>query len=346
MSVIKKAKQRKADFFNHGAKLLCLCLLLGQMLGLDYLIIERDVTTKFTTRYIWVILDFLVLTLWFAILLWSYILDRREKKATTMEGQKATAIEEHEPEVDDSDSKPSKNKMSPKYLLRPLPLTPLIWLVYSLVLVAKVTHMFSTFALSLPSGEHLISSTFLKISLAKTAFILTLLIYAVKSHVTDDEKQTLITDKLGNAATLDVLDSIMLLDMLFSIDNPLSTSIYHGIRIFACICLVLPVVPLLSMVFLAECENKKAFHLNLIVNTVFRLVMGNIPHLAFRLHLWHSHKVDVSTFLIKNLIVVFVGVMDIIKHTRHYKKETMKRPYQEPSDDPANDITLSIVCDA
>ena len=186
--------------------------------------------------------------------------------------------------------------------------------------------MFSTFALSLPQGEHLISSTFLKISLAKTAFILTLLIYALKSHVNDPDKETLVTDKMGNAATLDVLDSIMLLDMLFSIENPslVAAPIYHGIRIFACICLVLPVVPLFSMLFLAESDSTKRYHLNLIVNTVFRLLVGNIPHVVFRLHLWHSHKVDVSTFLVKNLIVLFVGVVDIAKHIRHYRKDDKK----------------------
>ncbi len=329
MSIIKKAKEQKADIFNHGAKVLCLGVLLGQMIGLDILIIECETTTSLINRYIWVILDFFILVFWFGVLLWSFILDRRKENVSSTEKQETKV------------SEGSDKKTDTKLFLRPLSLATVMWLVYSLVLVAKIIRMFSTFALSLPSGEHLISSTFLKVSLAKAALILTLLIYAVKSHINDSEKETLVTDKLGNAATLDVLDSIMLLDMLFDVNNPLSTPIYHGIRIFGCICLILPAVPLISMVFLAETENRKSFHLNLIVNTTFRLLMGNIPHLAFRLHLWHSHKVDVSTFVIKNIVVLFVGVMDIVKHARKYKKDGQVDKHS----DPGEDLTLNVVCD-
>lgn len=306
-------KEHRDDLFSKGTKLTCLFMLLSQMVGLDFLIIKLDTGATLSSRYAWVGADVVIFIAWTITLLKGFVEERAAK-----ENDEGTLQQENVTRMNDD-----RGKRAMRLLFRSLSMSAIVWLLYSLVLVAKVLRMFSTFALSLPSGEHVISSTFLNVMLAKTGFILTLLIYSLKSNVKDPETQDLVTDKLCTNATFDVIDSVMLLGMLFSIPNPAvtHTAIYHAIRVFACICLVLPFVPLLAMTLLNESHDRSTFHLVLMVSTLFRMLLGNVPHMVLRLHLWHSHSVDVSTFLVKNLVVLFVGMLDITKHIMKLRKE-------------------------
>ncbi|XP_033647461.1 uncharacterized protein LOC117306968 [Asterias rubens] len=291
------------------AKVLCIAVLVLQSALLDYIIIKLDTKASTAGRYVWIALDSIVVIFWIIAMVFSYrFFNKPRPKKVPEEGF-------------------SGKDIIKTALLKELPFSYVSWLLYSIVLVVKINRMFFSFAEKLTSqDETLLSNTSLKIILSLAGVIFALLAYAHHDEA-HNTKYKLLIEKLGTAVSIDLLDCIMLLDILFVVDNGIQLTFRfdHVVRAFSSICILLPVFPLLALRVMsatATAKNDKIFSLVMVLNNILYIVLVNIPLLGIRLFLWFHHDVDVTTFLTKNVMAIFKGLLDIYKELIEWRRST------------------------
>ena len=300
------------------AKVLCIAVLIVQDVLLDYIIIKLDTSASDAGRYIWIALDAIVVIFWIVAMVFSF-----------------RFFNKRNPNPKKIPSEGFSGKEIIKLALKELPFSYVSWLLYASVLVAKFNRMFVSFAETLTSqNETLFSNTSLKIILSLSGVIFALLAYAHHDEA-HNSKYKLLIEKLGTAASIDLLDCIMLLDILFVLDTgiEITYSLDHSVRAFSSICVLLPVFPLLALRVVSSTETSKAntiFPLVMVLNSALYLILVNIPLFAIRIFLWIHHDVDVTTFLTKNLMAIFKGVLDIYKEIVAWRQISSESSAQEP----------------
>lgn len=114
---------------------------------------------------------------------------------------------------------------------------------------------------------------------------------------------------------MDIFDSITLLDILFTLDTKvlLPYSITRAITAFGCINYFLPSITL--VVLSSSHFGRKIAPTNIkTAHTVLYLLLVNLPYTVLRIWLWHVYFKDISVFLIKNVMMLYVAMRNMWEH--------------------------------
>ncbi|XP_022102466.1 uncharacterized protein LOC110985627 [Acanthaster planci] len=293
------------------AKVACIFVLILQSTLLDYVIVQWDTSASDVGRYIWIAFDALIVIFWIIAMIMSHRFF-------------------HNPNQQKVPTEGYTGKQLIILALKELPFAYVSWLFYAIVLVAKINAIFTAkFAEALTSStESLRSNTSLKIILSLAGVIFALMAYAHHNEA-HNSKYKLLIEKIGTAASIDLLDVIMLLDILFvNVSRVLVTfTLDRTIRTFASICILLPVLPLVALRVISSsgtAKTDKVFPMVMVLNSALYLFLVNIPLLIIRMFLWVHHDVDVTTFLTKNVLAICKGCLDIYRELVAWRREVAK----------------------
>ncbi|XP_022085379.1 cat eye syndrome critical region protein 6 homolog [Acanthaster planci] len=305
-----------------GVKLICLAVLAGQSAFLDHVLIHYGQGTGFKRGYEWIIIDVIVFVFWLS----AFMASRRQA------GQPIYPL--------------PKTKQD---LFYEFPFAYSCWLVYACVFVAKVIRIIHNIDVT-GIHEGIFSPIVLKIAVSLSSILFLLLAY---SHHEGVEKQEykLQVQKLGTMASLAMLDSADLLDMIVTGDQEhiLPYHVRAAIVAFGCICFIIPTIPLFALRFLASKQprypsqpkpkNKKKGNKDrrdseeqdshwegaFLLKSVLFLLLVDIPFFAIRFHLWLQKGMTASVFLTKNLLMLVRALLDLVSEvpqcTRNVKRD-------------------------
>ncbi len=182
-----------------------------------------------------------------------------------------------------------------------LPLGWIAWLVYSLLLSARMVILFTDIVQRLDEKDFFGPNT-LKLTIASAAFVCLLLINTHHDAPYGSAEQAFISS-LSKGTTLDILDTVAILDVLFITESHifLTFEMHKSIIAIAFINLVLPTVPLFVLSRTRFGKDSVTTDLK-IAHTLIYMVMVNVPLFIIRLILWHVRNQNISVFLIKNIL--------------------------------------------
>lgn len=300
-----------------GAKFLCIALLVLQSALLDNFFFKFDSGNPGTP--VWVAVDVLIVILWIIGLVLS---GRNTRSKQSLES-----------------SEQSSARKCWTFFVNELQYAYFSWIFYSIILVAKLWYMFGDFAENLSTEGYynvtsmrrgtvkfqdsiIYSSTSMKVILSLSGPVFLLLAYSHHDEI-HNSKYKLLMEKLGTTASLDILDSLMLLSLLFIDDTKilLTYRFDHTIKFFTSCCFVLPAFPLLILRIIGKRKAEgNNFRIILVLNSALYLFLVNVPFLCIRCVLWFRHDIDISTFITKNVMSLFRGALDVYNETRQWLK--------------------------
>lgn len=191
-----------------------------------------------------------------------------------------------------------------------IPYVYIAWLAYVLfTLVPEVAVIFKRFADQLGDAK-VWGQNILKIALCITPMLFLLLVNSHHDAKPYSSRRVYI-DKLSAGVTLDLLDSIDILEILFMDDVKLNlpVNLEHAIIAFACINFFLPTLALLELSAIVKGQVRSAnFQLLYSISYIF---LVNIPLGVIRIILWTNYNQDVSVFIGKNVIASAIYSFDI-----------------------------------
>ena len=187
----------------------------------------------------------------------------------------------------------------------------LAWIVYALHLVPKVSVLFELKA-SLWDQKIIFGPNTLKMNLCLTPMLFLFLIYAhhdAKSH----SRRKYYLEKMTAAVTLDLFDSVEMLEYLF-VKDKISIELEKAILAFSCMNIFLPTFALFELKFNKFHDSGEtspiSFKFIYICSFMFFV---NVPFLVLRLILWHGYHLDVSVLLAKNALAIVMGIIEMME---------------------------------
>ncbi|XP_013382297.1 transmembrane protein 121B-like [Lingula anatina] len=208
------------------------------------------------------------------------------------------------------------NKMEPEShliqgrVLGLLPLGYIAWFTYSGLMVPRVALIFKHIAAGLDEKD-ILGPNFLKTALALTAPIFLLMVLSQHNKKQTQERKHYI-ETLVNVVPFDILDSVEFLEILFVQESRLVLpfTLEDFIIAFPCINLIIPgfCFVVLSQSFYGERPLSRGFQF---IYTLSHILLVNVPFLTIRMYLWHLLSQDISVFLIKNIMMICLGVNDL-----------------------------------
>ena len=152
----------------------------------------------------------------------------------------------------------------------------------------------------------------LKMNLCLTPMLFLFLIYAhhdAKSH----SRRKYYLEKMTAAVTLDLFDSVEMLEYLFDKDK-ITIELENAILAFSCMNIFLPTFALFELKYNKFHESGEispiSFKFIYICSFMFFV---NVPFLVLRLILWHGYQLDVSVLLAKNALAIVMGIIEIME---------------------------------
>ncbi|XP_029646808.2 uncharacterized protein LOC115220769 [Octopus sinensis] len=270
--------------------IVCVILLIIQMGFLDVYL-----STYINKLWLmWIIADVVTVVLFITVLVFSYIYSRREN----IEPQNFQVI-----------SKVEK-----------LPLICIAWGVYSIVLFLKVLFCFENFSVTLGKKDNL-GPNILKLTLALSAPLFLIYLLCQVSTSPDNENRRYI-DRITSGVTIDIFDTVDFLDILFVHQSKvlLSFAMTKTILGFSLINIFMPLIPL----FLVSHSHYGKIKLRDNFMNLYRILMIviiNVPYLVIRLRLIHIYGHNMSIFLIKNFLSIFIAFINIYERKQQQKFE-------------------------
>lgn len=291
----------------------CLCILVysAQSMFLDQFILHFDKSdVNIRKGYVWIAVDGLVTVVWILAFIFARL------------------IREHA-------GLPKRQRD----LICEFPYAYASWLMYSAVLVAKLTTIYNQ---QTEETHQLFNSHMLKITVSLTAAIYILLSYSHEKDIKHDEYREQMR-KVGNTVGIAILDTADLMDLLYyssDDDEPLSHTLHSAILAFSSICLILPVIPLLTLRLIAgkqlavkrrksQLEKTDPWKRVYLVKFVLYLVFIDIPFFAIRFHLWLQRGLRLSVFFTKNILMFLKAFLDILNSCPSWARE-FKRKSDRP----------------
>ena len=263
-------------FYQLPARIICILVLIYQMIILDYYM----VTFYNKLWWFWVIPDIISI----AVFCWAFVISYIHLKKTSHEKNHTRGGE--------------------------LPFGYIAWGVYAIFLSAKIGIIYRNIAPTLIEDDFF-GPNMLKCTLACSAIIFFLLV--VTHHDAEPQsKQQGYINSLTGSVTMDVLDTVSLLNILFLQVSRifLSFEMHHTIIAIGIINVLLPVVPLLILSKTRFGHGKMPELLHTI-HTIVYLLAINLPNLVIRLLLWHLRNGDISVFVIKNVMGIGLTIKAI-----------------------------------
>ncbi|ESO88784.1 hypothetical protein LOTGIDRAFT_165197 [Lottia gigantea] len=213
----------------------------------------------------------------------------------------------------------SSSSTTPASRVGSLPLLYFTWLVYSLLLAIRVGLIFKNFAWKLKE-ENFFGPNTLKVTISLSAVVFFLLLQSHHDAPLNSRREHQI-EKLTKTVIFDILDSVDILDALFSksTKDVLLPGLEVCIIIIACLNLILPTLPLMTLSrihfgYKITPRNIETLHRLLLLFVV------NAPLLSIRIILWHKLDQDISTFIVKNIFVICVMLYEFYKEDQHRRE--------------------------
>ena len=274
-------------------KALCIILLILQGAILDYYLVEHHEVRSLG----FIATDIIVVAIWIGVMFMAKRkflskLRKRRRAKEKVDGKHRPAEVEWDDGADEI-----------AYVF-------IAWLAYvAITLVPEVAVIFKRFADQLGDAK-LFGQNILKVALCITPMLFLLL---VNSHHDGkpNPKRKIYIDKLSAGVTLDLLDSIDILEILFMDDMEINLPIglENTIILFACINFFLPTLALLQLSAIVKGQVRSAnFQF---MYSISYIVLVNVPLGAIRIILWTKYNQDVSVFVGKNVIASAIYMFDI-----------------------------------
>lgn len=187
------------------------------------------------------------------------------------------------------------------------------WFVYSIVLSAKIAVILRTFADQI-KGEKLFGPTAFKIILALSAIIFLFLV--LSHHYTQlNSPRQMYLSYLASSVTLDVIDSVLFLQLLIDPDQGKETvdnnfALQISILVLACFNFILPTFALFKLRYSRGLPRWVPLPYEKLY-TLFYFLTVNVPYLVIRAYVWKKDRNDVSIFIVKNVIMVILAFREV-----------------------------------
>ncbi len=288
------------------ARIFAVCLLVLQGVILDYYLIVQENSSAW---FAWIVTDAVVLFAWVFTMWMSH---RKSQSA----------------------SKATKDEIKFAYLA---------WIIYAVLLVPQIATLFKLKA-SLLDEKLIFGPNMLKMNLCLTPMLFLFLIYAhhdAKSH----SRRKYYLEKMTAAVTLDLFDSVEMLEYLFDKDK-ITLGLENAILAFSCMNIFLPTFALFELKFNKFHDSGEispiSFKFIYICSFMFFV---NVPFLVLRLILWHGYHLDISVLLAKNVLAIVLGIIEVMEFfgeqspkrcescSKTFAKEFYKSHYQDCSPD-------------
>ena len=197
------------------------------------------------------------------------------------------------------------------YLKGGLPLSCVTWFVYSSAVAAKVIVIFKSGIDDKLDEESFYGPQFLKTGICLCGVVFILFV-ASHHHHDESERDRMYINSMATGVTFDVLDTVDFLDVLFVKDTGLILpfALENAILAIAIINLLRPTFSFVVLVLNHFGATKKGRELSA-ANAIVYIFLVNTPFMAIRMFLWHNLNHDVSVFLIKNFVMIFIGIHEL-----------------------------------
>ncbi|XP_041379829.1 uncharacterized protein LOC121392829 [Gigantopelta aegis] len=201
-----------------------------------------------------------------------------------------------------------------------LPMGYFSWFVYSCMMSVRSAIIFKNFAWKLDEQDFFGPNT-LKFNLCLSAIVFLMLLMSLHDAVSGSERKRHI-DILTQTVVFDILDSVDILDIFF--DKKGVDALFPGLDwAVVCIASLNMVLPTLSLMTLSR-THFGYLPLPKTLETAHKLAvlfLVNAPLLSIRLLLWHKLDQDVSTFIMKNIIVICLIIYDFYKRGEYRRSD-------------------------
>ncbi|XP_067943099.1 uncharacterized protein [Watersipora subatra] len=205
----------------------------------------------------------------------------------------------------------NSRRLNKKHMSYGVPLSAIVWFIYSSYLSAKVAVIFIT-----AIDDKLKSTDFYGPQFLKTGICLSGVVFIlfVASHhkAKENSKERMYITSVSSGITFDVLDTVDFLDVLFVNETGLILSypLERAILAIAILNLLRPTFSFILIILNHFNATKLSRELSA-ANAVVYIFFVNVPFMAVRMYLWHNLDSDMSVFLVKNFVMIFIGLNEL-----------------------------------
>ena len=188
------------------------------------------------------------------------------------------------------------------------------WVAYTLLLCPRVVILFHKHASKLEENN-VLGPNYLKVAVSCTPLIFMALVYGHHNAKPHTSRKYYIQSLVGGI-TLDLFDSIDILEFLFIPDGrrKFPQSYLDAALAFACINFFLPVLALVEVRVNNFTGRVTSLPFKLLYVCCY-VFLVNFPNLIIRSILWHKYDANVSVLIMKNVMCITLGILEILEYT-------------------------------
>lgn len=271
-----------------GSKVLCFSLLIFQGILLNAFLAKLHSNSWWG----WCAADVLILVVWsvcLAIVWNSFIRTKRRMQ-----------VGDH---VDGRDPEQSPDEIKYAYAA---------WLVYVIFLCPRILLIFMNLDGKIKFKDFL-GENMLKVATSCTPLVYLSLVYGFHNAEPMTSRKLFI-QSIASSGTLDLFDSLDLLELLFEKHRSKFPSSYSSaILFFASVNWFLPTLGLYGIRIKTKTGRVASLCLKA-TNVICVMAFVNIPNLVIRAVLWAKYDADVSVLIMKNIMCLFLSLYEILEY--------------------------------
>lgn len=244
--------------------------------------------------WLWSIVDILMVVSWTILLVVVWRAYRQKEK------RKKDDIDL----VDGVDPKKFPDEIKHAYI---------VWIIYAICLVPRIAILYRKDVSTLLEAN-ILGPNYCKVAVSCTPLIFMLLVYALHDAKQIAARKYFLASMVGSV-TLDLFDSIDLLEFLFSPEDQMKfpRPILDATLVFACINIFLPVLALTEIKVNRFNGQVTSLPFAIMYEGCY-VFLVNIPNLVIRSVLWHRYNADVSVLIMKNVMCICLGCGEIMRY--------------------------------
>ncbi|XP_068203381.1 transmembrane protein 121B-like [Palaemon carinicauda] len=279
---------------------LLLIVVILQGVLLDVYIIYSDHTL--IENYFWLVPDFLLVFGFVAAMASGYRSNKIKKSEVCQNDHRVKGEEETE----SLHAKVLGKHFLPFY----------IWLVYSILLVAKIAIIFKSQVPNKLDAKERLSPQLLKIAMSLSCIVFALLVEGQTSPEKNFEQNNYIKT-LSHGTAFEILDSVTFISLLIQSESRLvlPLTLENAIIFFSCMNFMLPGIALIK---LSRCQygESPVCIVSSVLYKFSHLWFINVTYFIIRVHLWGGLSMEVSPFIVKNIYHIFSDMNDIMRESK------------------------------
>ena len=318
MSARKKCLHLCEHVNHFSSRFLCLILILAQVHYLDYLLVFYS-----QTPYWWFILipDWIAIFLFFAHFAKSYRHFARSPKVHEI----AWGFNSK------NDPLPCREGHDKTYF----PWWPLAWLVYSITISLKIIVLFTMTpeeSIEQWEAQTIQGATGMQTAVGITSVIFFLMLVS-NIHRSVNGKMKSFIHEVGATVTIDLLDTMDLLELLYEEEEKQAQwggheeIIFRLVLTIVVINMLVPVFPC-AIIHRGRTHTSQMFRRLVLIQKVLQIVLVNLLFMSVRLVLWSMFSEKFSAFIIKNVLMVGILSTDIFNVYMEAHEEKRKEKHQ------------------